>query len=607
MRRLSLVALAAGLAMAHAGVALADPAGDTASRDAAAAERQDQDDGDDGAEHAPRYAPFTSLTAARKLEAAGLRYTFGPLPGGGFGFSATGAEPLRSGVQARYDAATGAVSYTSPDGMSVTFTAADEVAGQSRPEARLFNKANPAGGVFGGSLSTPFVGGVALDYTRFGTFYSTGTPAGLDGHAFVLGTATRPWDLPRRGTASYATMIGGTAFTAGTPAPLQLTGSSASFSINFASNSIATNLNLIGIPAAGGAAIALDTLSGTGSIGSARPGFSGQFTGTGTVGGTFSGAFFGPGAAEFGYDFLVGGTNGAGRQFTAIGGVAGTTAAPPPPPPPPVYTAFQNLAGVQSFAAAGLGYTVTAVPSGGIGFALKGSEPAGSGVAVQYDPASGTITYTAPGGASATFTAANEVPGQSTPAARVFNQPNPAGGVFGGSLSVPSVGGVALSYTRFGTFYAAGTPAGLDGHAFVLGVQTLPGDMPASGTATYSAMAGGSVFLATGGATVPLSGSTATLTADFSSGSISTSLALMMTPAGGTASALDVVTGTGALAAVKPGFAGSLTGSGTVSGTFAGSFFGPQASEFGYDFIVGGTTTGGTGFTAIGGAAGIRP
>ena len=104
--------------------------------------------------------------------------------------------------------------------------------------------------------------------------------------------------------------------------------------------------------------------------------------------------------------------------------------------------------------------------------------------------------------------------------------------------------------------------------------------MPTTGTATYTGLAGGSVLRATGGAAVPLAGSTVDLTANFATGS------------------------TGALGAVKPGFAGSLTGSGSVAGTFSGAFFGPQAQEFGYDFLVGGVTGADTGFTAIGGAAG---
>jgi hypothetical protein len=599
-RNLSLLAFSVGLMTANVNQAWADPSRGQASE----AERSDRENGDDDGVRVINYTAFKDLTGVNALKTGGLRYTFGPLAGGGFGFSTTAVEPFGSGVAATYDASSGNITYQTVGGTSVTFTAADEVLGQSTPQSRQFFKPNPAGGVFGGSLSTPSVNTVPLTYTRFGTFFTTGSVAPLDGHAFVLGVPTLARDMPKRGTATYATSVGGTAFAASAPFPMQLTGSTASFSANFARGTITTGLNLIGTPVNGGAAMALDTLSGVGSISSTKPGFAGLFTGTGTVKGNFSGAFFGPKAVEFGYDFLVGGTNGAGRQFTAIGGVAGTTA---PPPPPPAYTPFQNLTGVQNFASAGIGYTIGAVPSGGVGFVPNAIETFGSSVAVQYDTATGNVTYTAPNGASTTFTAADEVPGQSTPVSRVFVKPNPAGGVFSGSISVPSINGVPLSYTRLAYFYTAGPTTNFDGRAFTFGVQTQASDVPTTGTATYTGNAGGVVFLATGDTNASLAGSTASLIADFSTGSIATALALLVTPTGGVQTPLDVLVGAGSLGAVKPGFSGSLTGSGTVAGSFNGAFFGPQAAEFGYDFLVGGTTAGGVGFTAIGAAVGTKP
>ncbi len=600
-KTVSLLALAFVLTVANVHAAAAESGRGNASEQ----EDADRSGRDDDGVRTPRYTAFKDLTGTNALKTGGLRYTFGALPGGGFGFSTTVVEPFGSGVIASYDAGTGNVTYQPVGGVSVTFTAADEVPGQSVPQARLFNKPNPAGGVLGGSLSTPSVNGVQLSYIRFGTVYTAGTAAPLDGHAFVLGVPTLARDMPKRGTATYATSVGGTAISSGGQAPLQLTGSTATFSANFTRGTIATGLNLVGTPVTGGAAIALDTLSGVGSISNAKPGFAGLFTGSGSVNGNFSGAFFGPAAIEFGYSFLVSGTNGAGRQFSAIGGVAGTTAPPPPPPPPPVYTTFQNLTGIQNFASAGIGYTIGPVPSGGIGFVVKAVEPIDAGVAVQYDTATGNVGYLAPNGTSASFTAADEVPGQSTPNQRIFSKPTPTG-VANGSLSVPSINGVPLSYTRFATFYTAG-PAGFDAHAFTFGVQTLASDIPTTGTATYTGVAAGPAFLANGDTGASLNGSTASLVADFSTGSIATALALVLTPTGGVQTPLDLVVGTGSLGAIKPGFAGTLIGSGTVSGTFAGAFFGPQAAEFGYDFVVGGTTAGGVGFSAIGGAVGTKP
>ncbi len=601
---LSLLALTIGLMAGNVSVASAESNKDKSGREDSDENRSGPEKDDDGDGRSLVYTPFANLTGVQKLKAAGLRYSFSTTPGS-IGFTFTQLEPFGAGMKANYDAGTGNVTYTTPGGLSVAFTAADEVVGQSTPSARLFFKPNPAGGIYGGSLTTPSVNSVPLSYTRFGTFFTQGTPAPLDGHAFVLGVPTAARDVPKRGTATYTSVVGGQAFAASNPVSLRLTGSTATFSANFSTGAINTALQLVGTPVSGGATVALDNVTGVGSISGTKPGFTGLFTGTGTVNGNFAGAFFGPRAVEFGYDFLVGGTNAAGLQFSAIGGVAGTNA--PLPPPPPTYTAFQDLTGVQTFSSAGMRYTVGSVPSGGAGFISTGTETLGSGVAVVYDTASGNLTLTAPNGMSTTFTAADEVAGQSTPTSRLYNKANPAGGVFGGSLSVPSISGVPLSYTRFATFYAAGSPAGFDGHAFVFGVQTQAGDVPTTGTATYSGGAGGSVFLAGVGTPGRLTNSSATLTANFATGSIATVLNLLVTPNGGVETPLDVITGIGSLGAVKPGFSGTLAGTGTVAGNFGGAFFGPQAAEFGYDFVVGGVTSGGVGFTAVGGAAGKKP
>lgn len=599
-RCISLLALSIGMAFGATNPAFA-------SSDNDSARQHDEDERD--RDSSRRYTPFANLKGREGFKAAGVRYTFGVLPTGGIGVSLIELEPYRSGVDVRYNARTGDVTYETPAGQSVTFTAADEVPGASTPQQRLFNKVGGDGVVTGGSLTTPIVNAVELRYTRFGTLYSTPTATtAFDGHAFVFGDATQKSDLPKRGTATYTSAVGGSVYMANQPAPMDLLGSTASFSANFRTGAVNTSLTLIGRPLAGGASIALDNVTGVGAINRAKPGFSGSLTGSGSVAGDFSGAFFGPNAVEFGYDFVLGGTSAAGRSFSVIGGVAGSTAIapPPPPPPPPPYPLFTDLTGVQTLASTGVRYTVGGVPSGGFGFALTGVEALGVGVAVQYDTATGNITFTAPSGSSALFTAADEVVGQSTPAQRIYNKANPAGGVLGGSFTAPSVSGVPLSYTRFGTFFASGPTTGFEGHAFVFGVQTRADDVPTTGTASYTGVAGGSAIMAAGGASVPIIG-TSSLVADFGSASIATALNLFLAPVGGAQTPLDTLAGTGTIGTILPGFVGSLAGSGSVAGTFAGAFFGPQAAEFGYDFLIGGINGAGLGFTAVGGAAGRKP
>lgn len=604
--RMTMLALASGMALANAQVAAAKDApssGDSATQQAAAVAAAAGDKG-----KAPSYTPFADLTGVQKLNAAGVRYTVTTPPAGPLGFTFTALEPYKSGVKASYDPATGDITYTAPDGFTATFTSADEVPGQSTPAARVFFKPIATGGVIVGSLTTPSISGVALSYTRFGTLVNQPTGVPLDGHAFTFGVPTQASDLPRSGSAAYTSAVGGSAFVAGSPVSLRLTGSTATFSADFGAGTIATALNLVGTPLSGGTRIFLDSVTGTGSISGPKPGFTGTLTGTGSVSGNFAGMFYGPNAVEFGYDYLVSGTSGAGLSFSAVGGVFGSTAIAPPPPP--VYTPFASLTGVQNFASAGINYTVL-VPLGGStpNFSTKALETLGTGVAVQYDTASGNITFTAPNGLNATFTAADVNAGASTPTSRVFTR-LVSGGVLGGSLTTPTISGVPLSYTRIATFFAQGAPAapsGFDGHAFVFGVQTQASDVPLNGTATYTGGAGGSAFIGGSVTAVRLTGAPASLTANFGSGTITTALTLAYTPSGGSLTTLDVLTGTGSLGATLPGFSGTLAGTGSVTGNFVGAFYGPQAAEFGYDFLVGGTNGAGTAYSALGSAIGKQP
>ena len=166
---LSLMALAIGTLVTTTGGAAAEPAQDPTSSAEAEAQRAENAQNDNSRREI-EYTLFKDLTGVQDLKSGGLRYTFGPRPGGGFGFTTTAVEPSGEGVKAKLDIATGNVTYKTPDGLSVTFTTADEVPGVSTPQARLFNKPNPAGGVFGGSLTTPTVYAVPLSYTRFEDF-----------------------------------------------------------------------------------------------------------------------------------------------------------------------------------------------------------------------------------------------------------------------------------------------------------------------------------------------------------------------------------------------------------------------------------------------------
>ncbi|PTS72375.1 hypothetical protein DBR17_19870, partial [Sphingomonas sp. HMWF008] len=136
----------------------------------------------------------------------------------------------------------------------------------------------------------------------------------------VGGAPTIASDMPKTGTATYATGVGGAALVNGSTISNTLTANStATFSANFATGSITTALTLAGplSNATSGPITNFGTFNGTGTIASGSPGFTGTISGTGASG-VFAGAFFGPQAREMGYDWAITGSN-----FNAVGTVTG--------------------------------------------------------------------------------------------------------------------------------------------------------------------------------------------------------------------------------------------------------------------------------------------
>ena len=113
--------------------------------------------------------------------------------------------------------------------------------------------------------------------------------------------------MPRTGTATYAAAVGGAASQNGVA--YTLSGhSSATFSADFAANSVTTALTLGGTQGPNGTTVTqLGTFNGSGAIANGGPGFTGAFSAANGVTGAFSGAFFGPKALEMGYDWYMNG------------------------------------------------------------------------------------------------------------------------------------------------------------------------------------------------------------------------------------------------------------------------------------------------------------
>jgi hypothetical protein len=148
---------------------------------------------------------------------------------------------------------------------------------------------------------------------------------------------------------------------------------------------------------------------------------------------------------------------------------------------------------------------------------------------------------------------------------------------------------IQLTYLTYGVYSNASGPDTarvFSTAVFALGQETAPASMPTSGTGSYSGIVDGHGSV--GGTAYRLLGSTGTLSANFATGAITTSLLLQgntdfLTGTLGTTQAFGTLTGSGTIGSGTSRYVGSLTGFG-MTGEFDGGFFGPAANETGYGF-----------------------
>jgi hypothetical protein len=276
--------------------------------------------------------------------------------------------------------------------------------------------------------------------------------------------------------------------------------------------------------------------------------------------------------------------------------------------PPPTYTKLADLTGNRTFQSAGAHLTIANGQ-----FTDHSIQKYGAGVTIAYNASSDSYTLTAPDGATDTFSGSSSPPPGYTPAPNQIALSNStgAGGTF--VLTVPSVNGIALSYTAQGSWNHFGNNV-LSAYFGVSGVPTIAGDMPRNGTATYQTSVAG-LAVRTDGAYNLDTTSSGTFSADFGAGTVATTLHLAGVPSSATpflpgpgaqpSADFGSYTGTGTIASGSPGFSGTLASTGSSSvvanGEFAGAFFGPQAKEMGYGFYVAST-----GFSAQGTVVGTK-
>jgi hypothetical protein len=159
---------------------------------------------------------------------------------------------------------------------------------------------------------------------------------------------------------------------------------------------------------------------------------------------------------------------------------------------------------------------------------------------------------------------------------------------------------IVLSYLSYGLYIPVNGPGVFNQPAvevFIFGTETPANNMPRTGSATYQGIIDGVGFDGAAALQQGLRGSTGSLTANFATGSVSTSLSLSAADFNGTLS------GSGTIGAGTSHFDGSLTGAlngSAATGSFLGGFYGPNAAEAGYVFNAATGTPANPGIGAVG-------
>jgi hypothetical protein len=279
-----------------------------------------------------------------------------------------------------------------------------------------------------------------------------------------------------------------------------------------------------------------------------------------------------------------------GRSGEGVASQPPPPVAPPPPPPPvPAYVPFSDATELQTNAFGLSGdITITQAADGNYVIASVDYRPFAVGPGTNdyafAQPSPGHLQMNVHGFGGSYFELAD--------GGELFDQRGYAS-IYGNEVlqvSQPGVG-LDLTYTRFGNYtWGGGVDEASPGYIsfLTLGVPTSNLDMPTSGTASYNGFVDG--LWSDGLTSRRLFGSTATMAVDFSTGNLSTTLALtgrdnpfgdfLISPA----TYLGTFSGSGTIASNWNSFSGAFTPQDGWTGSFAGSFYGPQAGEYGYVF-----------------------
>lgn len=424
----------------------------------------------------------------------------------------------------------------------------------------------------------------AYTYTRYGLTNSFERYYDLSylitEEAFVFGSTTPAGSLPRTGAAYYTGIVDG--WFGG-----RLLNSTGSLLANFATNEIATGLNL------SNAAGFIGRFDGRGLITQGTTTFSGSLFGSGNANytGSFNGGFFGPAAQEVGLTFAL---NGVGSIITGV--FIGTSTVPPAAPEGPPITSQTPInttlvAPIQSETFSAIGgemFTNLSTANSRTQSAVARTEAPGE-ITIAYNAASDTYTisdtygsdtfapdaFRSTNGATKTRTIASGVDGRSL----ILSVPGPANSR------------LALTYLSYGLWQTTRNSFATraNDRSFIYGVETPPENLPRSGAALYDGEVAGT--WASGNATYQLAGrSDGSILANFYTGEVRTRMSLAgRDSTSGAVATLGSVDGYGSIASGTAHFTGTMTSADTgYSGNFQGAFYGPAYQEAGASFALAG-------------------
>ncbi|KTF67902.1 transferrin-binding protein-like solute binding protein [Sphingomonas sp. HT-1] len=287
-----------------------------------------------------------------------------------------------------------------------------------------------------------------------------------------------------------------------------------------------------------------------------------------------------------------------------------TSTATPTPTPTPTYTAFP-LAGATEFNTLNATTNYTGDPAtGAVTLGVTSTETLTNRVKLATAPDVATGTFVINEAAEESrFTTTNVLTAPATTVAEaVFRSTSTATGALAGNFTqleflnntfkadVQSSDSFikSLATVSYANWWRGDSTTGQKRLTYsIWGYSTLGYDMPTTGSASYTTrIVGRAVSVANNATTLNRLGGTATVTVNFATGLVTTTLSLTTVPTTGAETAYLTLSAQGAIPIGQNQFSGSFSSGSPVTGTIAGAFYGAKGVNMGIVFGAAGTVNG---------------